>query len=78
MTFRVKFYRDQRGEFRWSKIAGNNRVIDASSEGYVDPRGARDNLLLTMPGYAKVDGGLLNEHLAEDDPARFVPVEVLR
>ncbi len=45
--------------WRWRLTADNNRIVAASSEGFVDERGAKENALLTMQGlrsalYARV------------------------
>jgi uncharacterized protein YegP (UPF0339 family) len=29
-----EFYKDRRGEWRWRKRAGNNKIVGASSEGF--------------------------------------------
>lgn len=34
MKDRWEFYKDVRGEWRWRRIAGNGRIVGASSEGY--------------------------------------------
>jgi uncharacterized protein len=33
---RVTVYQDDAGEWRWRRQAGNNEIISASGEGYVD------------------------------------------
>lgn len=34
MSERAEFYRDGSGEWRWRVLAGNNRVVADSGEGY--------------------------------------------
>ncbi|MGI9244933.1 MAG: DUF1508 domain-containing protein [Verrucomicrobiales bacterium] len=34
MKDRWEFYKDAKNEWRWRRIAGNNRIVGASSEGY--------------------------------------------
>lgn len=31
---RWEFYRDARSKWRWRRVAGNGRVVDASTQGY--------------------------------------------
>lgn len=31
---RLKVFKDSAGKWRWSAIAGNNRVVDAAEQGY--------------------------------------------
>jgi uncharacterized protein YegP (UPF0339 family) len=37
------FYPDKRGGWRWKIQAGNNEIVDASSEAFVSEAGAREN-----------------------------------
>jgi uncharacterized protein YegP (UPF0339 family) len=34
MRDRWEFYKDAKSEWRWRRVAGNNRIVGASSEGY--------------------------------------------
>ena len=38
----VEVYQDEAGEYRWRRIAPNNRIIADSGEGYVDRNNARE------------------------------------
>lgn len=35
MAERVEIYRDKRGEYRWRRVAGNERQVAESGEGYI-------------------------------------------
>jgi len=37
------FYKDDKGEWRWKRVAPNGEVVAAASEGYVDIQDARIN-----------------------------------
>jgi uncharacterized protein YegP (UPF0339 family) len=43
---RWEFYKDNKGEHRWRKIAANNEVVGASSEGFKSLQGAKKNARL--------------------------------
>jgi hypothetical protein len=40
------YYRDQAGKWRWSVVARNGRVVDASSQGFTRKWSARRNYWL--------------------------------
>jgi uncharacterized protein YegP (UPF0339 family) len=40
---RWEFYRDSKGEWRWRRIAPNNRIVGSSSEGYKNKSDCIDN-----------------------------------
>jgi len=40
---RTTFYPDRKGGWRWKIQAGNNEIIDASSEAFQSEAGAREN-----------------------------------
>lgn len=42
--YRLKIWKDRRGEFRWRLDAKNGKCISASSEGFKRYRTCRDNL----------------------------------
>jgi uncharacterized protein YegP (UPF0339 family) len=44
MALKIKCYKDARGEFRWTALDGNNKVIADGSEGYSTER----NLVLAL------------------------------
>jgi uncharacterized protein YegP (UPF0339 family) len=48
---RIVFYRDKADLYRWRAVAGNNRTIAASGEGYHNLQDAEDavELLFTEP-----------------------------
>ena len=41
----VFFYRDSLGEWRWKRVARNNEIVAASSEGYKRIADAMSNLI---------------------------------
>ncbi len=41
-----EFYQDSQGEWRWKVTARNNKVIDASSEGFSSEAKAKNNYYL--------------------------------
>lgn len=42
-----------RGGYRWRLVAGNNRIVAASSEAFCSRGGARQNAYLTMTGLVR-------------------------
>ena len=38
MPLKIKVYQDARGEFRWTALDGNNKIIADGSEGYKTQR----------------------------------------
>ena len=38
-----EFYKDSAGKWRWRRIAGNGRIVGASSEGYVNKSDCIEN-----------------------------------
>ncbi len=45
-TLRAQLYKDSKGEFRWKRLAANNRTVGASTEGYNNKADCIDNALL--------------------------------
>lgn len=43
---RSKLYKDNKGEFRWKTLAGNNKTIGASTEGYKNASDCEHNAKL--------------------------------
>lgn len=59
---RVEFYADASGEWRWRAVAGNERVIADSSEGYKNKADCEDGLValataLRVPSCVVVEVG---------------------
>ncbi len=50
---RSKMYQDRVGEFRWKTLAGNNRTIGASTEGFKNAKDCESNA--KMNGVKKID-----------------------
>lgn len=40
---KIKHYKDEKGEWRWTLTASNGRIIDASSEGFDRRKTSVDN-----------------------------------
>jgi len=40
---RLKFFKDEQDEWRWQRIAGNNRIVGASTEGYKNRKDCEAN-----------------------------------
>jgi uncharacterized protein YegP (UPF0339 family) len=49
---RIVFYRDRAELYRWRAVAGNNRTIAASGEGYHNLQDAEDAVFLLFTGVA--------------------------
>lgn len=41
--YKVEYYEDKRGEWRWRRIAKNGEIVGASSEGYTEKKDAQKN-----------------------------------
>ena len=54
MKDRWEFYKDAKGEWRWRRIAGNNRIVGASSEGYKNRKDCVANA--SRDGYEEAAG----------------------
>ncbi len=50
MSDLVKIYKDERGEWRWSRIARNGEKIADSAEGYKTLRHTIEMVQTRMPG----------------------------
>jgi len=53
---RVFLYKDHRGKHRWRAVAGNNRVVGASSQGYALRWYAKRKASRLYPGCVFLDG----------------------
>ncbi len=53
---RFVLYKDRAGEYRWTLYAANNKIIGASSEGYVNKSACLDNIkAIKRCGNAPID-----------------------
>lgn len=43
MNDKWEFYQDERGEWRWRRIASNGRIVGASTQGYVNKSDCIEN-----------------------------------
>ena len=50
MSDRITLYKDDSGEFRWTRTAANHEVVGASTESYVSKEGAEANIVSTQGG----------------------------
>ncbi len=50
---RTQMYKDSKKEYRWKTLAGNNRTIGASTEGYKNPTDCEKNA--KMNGVKKIE-----------------------
>lgn len=41
---KIKYYQDNKNEWRWEVKADNNKIIGASTEGYKNEKDCRENL----------------------------------
>lgn len=70
----VQVYTDQAGEWRWKFVAGNNRIMADSSEGYIEKDGCLSALEEVLGGYVATVPTVVDE--GQDDPVAHVLLSV--
>ena len=75
LNAKIHFYKDAAGEWRWNVQAVNGRIVGASSEGFVNFRDCKTNLLLLILACTECFGSNALSGVAE--PVETPPVHTI-